>query len=370
MAPERILCEGDTPAGDVYATVATVVELLLGRPLGRTPVLAERHEPFVEAALEDVRPLIEAEQEVVDAVLDAFTRGLATEPGARPTARALSDELEQLARRVRSEALAPFARRVVPRVEEVLGHQREPATGILHERSTSSELTRKRSNPTLAVAGESEGGATRWVEATPAPAPARRKGGGAVLVGAVGLLAAVFGIGALVALGVALWLRTPTDLPAPVDVPVEAAPVQPEPPPVEPAPVEPENDEGPDETEPVDGAAPDDGTPDETTAPIVAPQPAVPDAAPAKPAPAPAKPKPDAPRVSRAQINLKDASSLTITCGDRSASGTASARITEFPAGPCDVRAVFLGQTLSTTTTVDRPRAVTCTVASGALACP
>ena len=91
---------------------------------------------------------------------------------------------------------------------------------------------------------------------------------------------------------------------------------------------------------------------------------------PAAPSPAPVAVDPDAPRVDRAQVALRDASSLSITCGDRSASGTASVRITDFPAGPCTVRAVYLGTTYTTSVTLERVRGSTCTIANETLTCP
>ena len=67
--------------GDVYAATASILELILNRPLGRTPVLADRHEPWVELALDDARKRIGTESEDIDEVIDLLRRGLALSEG-------------------------------------------------------------------------------------------------------------------------------------------------------------------------------------------------------------------------------------------------------------------------------------------------
>lgn len=118
MAPERILLEGDGPEGDVYALGATLVELILGRPLGRTPVLPERHAPFVEAALVDVRARIDAAPEVVDELVGLFRQMLAVRPADRPNASEARVVWQRLGRHVGGESLSRVAARYA-RVAEV-----------------------------------------------------------------------------------------------------------------------------------------------------------------------------------------------------------------------------------------------------------
>lgn len=130
MGPERLLREGDTHAGDVYATAATVVELLLRRPMGTTPILPEKHGPFVARVLDDVRERLPAGA-AADELVAVLGAALDAEPGRRPTGRRLADALEALSRRFDDEPLRPFARRFVPSVDELLGRKPQPATGVL-----------------------------------------------------------------------------------------------------------------------------------------------------------------------------------------------------------------------------------------------
>ncbi len=370
MSPERILCEGDSAAGDVYAATATLVEMVLQRPLGRTPVLAERHEPFVEESLQAIALLIEADEGVRDRVVDAIRTGLATAPGDRPDARALAAELESLAREIRGEALGPFSRRVVRRVNDVLGKQAEPATGVLRERS--SAVISNTSSVTLAVPETPSPAETRWVSdeapTTASPWTTRR------LVAVFVALAMLFGVTGLV--GAVALVATQSGLGRPTvgagqvtdsdpdQVPL--ATTDPTPLPV--APVSPV-------VAPTPSVAPEAGAPAgsaDLAAPVAAPPAPAVRPRPADPAPAPAPSTEvaiDAVRLSRAQFNLRDASNLDVRCGDRHASGTASVRLTDFPAGSCSIEADWLGTHYRSEIEVDRPRAVNCSVAGGALTC-
>jgi outer membrane biosynthesis protein TonB len=181
---------------------------------------------------------------------------------------------------------------------------------------------------------------------------------------AFALLTVILGVVALGGVAAALAFLgvdpEPEAEPAPVQVappgpaPVAAPVPDPAPAPV-PAPVPVE------EPDPEPQPAPE---PAPTAAPAPRPAPA-----PAAPAPAP-EPAPDAPRIDRAQVSLSNASSIQVVCGDASASGTSSARITDFPAGTCTVRAVYLGESLQTEVVIDRVRGVNCAVSGGALSCP
>ncbi|MBX2798121.1 MAG: serine/threonine protein kinase [Myxococcales bacterium] len=139
MSPERILNEGDTAAGDVYATAATLVELLRGSPLGRTPVLPERHEPFVEAVLAEIAGAVEGPAHAVEQVLATLRQMLHVVPDRRPTARDAADALEALSRSIEGEPLRPFARRVVPAVEAQISRSRSAASGIFEEGTVPGE---------------------------------------------------------------------------------------------------------------------------------------------------------------------------------------------------------------------------------------
>lgn len=140
MSPERIRCEGDTPAGDVYAAAASVVELLLGRPLGRTPVTTEAHGAFVDTALNQLRARIDADPHTVEDILELLRTALHADPDRRPVAGALARSLEDLVTRVRGESLRQFSRRFVPRIDTVLGRKSVPANGTLREGTTSRNV--------------------------------------------------------------------------------------------------------------------------------------------------------------------------------------------------------------------------------------
>jgi len=364
MSPERILFEGDTPAGDTYAVGATIAELLLGEPLGRTPVLPERHEPFVEERMARLRVAVaDLGDDLADELVAALASSLAAEPGDRPSAADLADTFDALARRCGGESLGAFCRRFVPTVPRVLGRKAEPATGIL------SEVQATQSNATFLLQGTQ--GSQVPLPSHSLPPPRRRS---PVLIAFAALLLAAgvtvaIGVAALGGVAAALaWVgvepepqqqtaEAPDPAAQPAPAPVAPAPVDPAP--VAPAPVT--------EPEPQPAAgAPEPAPTQPPPAPAAPPHPP----APRPPGAPPAAVDPDAPRLDRAQVALANASSLELTCGDRSARGTASVRITDFPAGACTVRAVYLGTTYTTTVTFDRVRGSTCTITDDTLTCP
>jgi serine/threonine-protein kinase len=341
MAPERILLEGDTPAGDVYAAAATVVELLGLEPLGRTPVLGDRHTAFVDAALDAVRGRLIGPDAVAEEVLALLRSALSHVPGDRPTAATMAETLARLARRLDDEALGTFARRFVPRVDGILGRTVAPVTGVLAEDVGASINPEPPSNATLAQFANVPTGA---------PTPARARGGRALLLWLGGLAASAL-VGAVLLAAIAL---RPSDPPANVEpaASVVSAPPAPELPAAPPAPVE-----------------------------VAAPEPppvavAMPSPAPAAqripvPAPAPVEPAPRVagPIVEKALVALRDASSLEVRCGDAVTAGTAAVRLRDMPAGPCDIVATWLGQRLTTRIELDRPREFQCSVTDGVLRC-
>lgn len=353
MSPERILCSGDGPAGDVYAAAATLVELLLRRPLGRTPVLDEPHTAFVEEALDEVCQILGGGAAAED-VVDLLGEALATEPDGRPDAGILARQLEQLSRTVEGEHLAAFCRRFLPEVDRLLGREAQPASGVLSVGRSSSgpTLMVEPGGPPTTQVGEASTFDTTSISAAPPEEQAdSRRRGGALLLAVAGALAGLTGV-ALVGAAVAVSLSS-SPAPTPPVTPVEAAVVAPAP---VPAPVEPER-------------APVDPEPAVVAVEAPAPAPVLPAARPApRPAPTPAPAASTGPRVKKALFVATDAASLEVRCGDVAASGTASARITNFPAGICAVDVVYLGASHSTEVRVERPREVRCRV-DGALVC-
>jgi serine/threonine protein kinase len=349
MSPERLLRQGDTAAGDVYAAAATVVELLLGRPLGRTPLVAEPHDAFVSEALELVRPRIE-DPEVADGLLDALRRGLRGDPQVRAQARELQLALETLLPRLKGPTLRDFARSFIPRVDSLLGVSSQPVSGTLVEYLDSPTTDTQLSSPSLTRPST----VSRAPEPPYAPQPAPRQDRRLLVL--LGVVAC--GVGALlVALGAQLGgsaerSASPAELAPAPPAPVPAAPV-----PVEPVPVEPPV---PVEVEPAPVLQP-------LPEPEPEPEPAV-ERPTLKKRPRTAEPPP-APRVDKASFSLRDASHLLVRCGGVSAAGTASVRIVNFPAGSCRVEASWLGGQYVALVQVERVTSYTCRVDGGVLRC-
>ena len=338
MSPERILAEGDTTAGDVYAAAATIVEMLTGEPLGRTPVLEERHDAFLDEGMKRVRPCLHprpGEEAAVEEALDVLRSLLAADPHARPAPQPASEQLAALARRLDGEALGPFAQRVVPAAGALAEAGHGTASGTLLERSSAAART-------LLL------GPVATTEAPPA------SGTWLIRAGLVmGAGAAIFGLLAVAAAG--LGLLGIIEVPEP-ETPANVMPERPEPEPrptqeaVAPAPV-------PTPTPTVD--------PDPPPAPRVRP-------AQVRPSPAsnaqPSVPK-DAPRVGKALFSVPEASSVQVRCGDREVSATSNARVTDFPAGRCVIEATRLGQSYRATVDVTEARTVRCEITEGTFTC-
>jgi len=362
MSPERILCEGDGAPGDVYAAVASIVELLLGRPLGRTPVLTERHTPWVEATLEELSARLPPSPHNEE-VLSWMRRGLACEPEDRPTARVLSDALGPLARALPGEGVEAFSRRFMPSLESVLGRERQPATGILSELSGTT------------VPGGTINGTGKASKPSPEKSGSTLDSGRhrTAIVGALGLAGLAF-MGVVVVVGVLVVVvvqtqnrgdptaatqavtTTPSATAAPEAPGAEAAPLEAEeaPPDVEgstdetPTPAEePSDDVEPNAEEPAPRAAPS-PTPSPSPTPVAAA---------------------DAPLIRGALVLLPDASSLTVSCSGVERHGTASVRIGNFPSGPCQITAIYLGKEYKTVTKIQRVGEVRCAVSGDVFKC-
>ena len=311
MSPERLLRESETFAGDVYAAASTVVELILGEPMGRSPITADAHHAWVDAALARIRPRIDAETHVVGRVMTALSRALRADPALRPEARELSRELESLSRRVRGPSLKAFARELVPRVDVLLGSGPTPVSGSWIERTDSNDPA-----PSIASSSDSELADPFFdapVEAAILPPRPRRQGGwfATLLAANVAVfcsLGALFLVAAAT-LGDEIWGWMP-----PIGLPEAIGMVA-----------------GADLAE-------------------VAPTLSV-------------------PSLSGAAVRFPDATALVIRCGEVSARGTSSARLDAFPIGSCTVSATWLGETRQIELHLDGQHDVRCAVTDGALGC-
>lgn len=163
MAPERILRTHEGPEGDVYATAATVAELLLLEPIGRTPVLKGEHEAFVAEKIAAIREKLVGPRMVIDNTVELLARGLAWAPADRPLCDGFGRELERLSRMLDGELLSDFCRRVVPTIPDVLGEKGEDVTGALTEMGANS------SDQSDINTGGS--GSLNWATGTATPAP-------------------------------------------------------------------------------------------------------------------------------------------------------------------------------------------------------
>lgn len=327
MAPERIAGRGEGSAGDVYGLAATAFELLTGEPLGRSPVLTDRHQEWVRerlrARLPDVLRCDPATKRRIGGLLADC---LDAEALNRPRAADLAEEAGRLARSLPGEDLRAFGRRFVPQVDTLLGRERDVVTGVLTELSTASTPA----DPAVTLRERSEdteeaprrGG---WLLPVLAAASA------VVVVGAVMLVVGLAG-------GVGAWWMLRSE-PAAVDVEPNIETVV--------VPVY--------ETVPVQPAAASEPEPEPE---VVKPK---------------ARARPPAVQrsstVSRALVRVEGADGIRVRCGGASSTGTASARIMGFPSGRCSVHAVVGGKQLDGTAIIEAPRTVTCSADGQSLTC-
>lgn len=366
MAPERILMEGDGPAGDVYALAATVAELVLGEPIGRTPVREGKHEAFVANVAAMMRSRVEGSDEACEGFVALIVECLAGEPQARPSSRDFALRLDGILRGLEGPTLHAWSSEHVDRVPEALGTgSGEPVTGTLIE---GSDLTSDG-----ARTGETAAPGTFIAE----DVGEERRGGVALLWPILGLAVALLAGSAALVLAAS---EGEVDPPAVVETPAasvaaeavpdeagraeevssEAAAGSEEAEVAEPAPSAPAEEPEP-EPEPVKKAAPKPSEPARSRA--------EPEAGTPEPEPEVAAPVAKGPRVSRAVVAVADVEGFTVSCGDRTARGTASTRITDFPAGACSVTAMRGGDKWTTSVEVDKPREVRCAVEGEALSC-
>ncbi len=323
MAPERLLLAGDVPAGDLYALASTVLELLRGTPLGRSPVRVDAHAAFVEAALGDLIGRLEGPREVVDEVVVLLRTGLDFDPARRPVPAVFAEVMDRAARKLDGLSLEAFCARVVPEAERRSDAGSQLVGGVLVEGG-----------------GPADPGSVD-VDLHPTVGRWRRR-----RLVATGFLGAVS-----IALGLASWLGPPLPpvlLREPVVAVAEVAPVAPVVVPAVVAVVVP---------------------PEQVEARVPVATPAAPRRAPADLPPVPPAPPIEAVRVSRAMVVVADVGAIEVTCGDRTFRGSASVRVVDFPAGPCRVRVDVGGTWVSADVVIDAPREVACRASDGILVC-
>ncbi len=369
MSPERLLLEGDGPPGDVYAMAATVVELITGQPIGRSPVRDEPHKVFADGASHALMAYLRGPHEVIEAIVDTVRLALDSDPNRRPDAMAFARVMDEGARKLEGDSLAQFAAEVVSSAARRAEAELESATGTLIEGSTPAPASlggeevgpppptrdhRGLVRVALAVAGLALLGTMGWMGAAALREPDAPPGDGAP------------------GLREADAIATP-DLDAAPSEPVGAttAPAQSlGSPDATGAPAEPLR--GPDAigaptTQPKARSAT--VTPS-TTRTVRAPRAEAPPPTATSPLVEPVAPTAAAgPRVSRAMVVVTDVSGIDVTCGDKVFHGTSSVRIVDFPSGECTVRAERGGTWFRGSIRIDAPREVVCTVQGDALSC-
>lgn len=351
MAPERIAGRDVGAHGDVYSLAATTYELLTGEPLGRSPVLTDRHEVWVRERLRLIGATLGGVPETRQRVAGLLLSCLRAEPLDRLRAADLSQRAGSLSRELPGEELRAFGRRFVPQVSSLLGRSPDRVTGVLTEGTTASSPL----DPPNTTLREPRGDlSTDELDRPSMLLPALLVATLVVVIGAVAITLGLAG-------GVGVWwvMSSPE---AEGDLPEFSASEGPVP--------LPDPQAAPTSEPSVDPARSVDAVP---------PAPAEPAPRPARsaqpPAVAPVAPSPppegdEAPRVlSRALFSVPGATGITVRCGAVRSAGTASARIMSFPEGSCAVHAIVDGRELHGEAEVRSPRTITCTPQDQGLQC-
>ena len=348
MAPERILGEPETAAGDVYSLGAMLFELLTLESFGRAELSPEKQAEQVRVAVEKVRA------KVGDEIADVVRQCLSYDGAGRPTARDLEGVLRRAAAKQEGDDVQDFAVANFGGLGTALGPGPDPAEGMLLEEGTAALPILRSMAPIPTGQSESPTLAVSDLEPLPEPfvePPEPRRTPVAAIAAAIGLVVVLVAAGLAWRSTVAPPVETPAPVaalaPAPVPAPVPAALPAP-------APVDP----------PV--AAPAAAVVAPTAArPPTASKPAAPVAAPVAAAPVAAAPVSSAPRLRAAKFVLSGGDGISVTCGDVTASGSTNALVRDFPAGTCTV--VVAGK--RATVSLDAPGQVNCTLEGEALSC-
>lgn len=343
MAPERILGDEDTPAGDVYAVGCVLYEMLTTKRLGRTPLHPIKQASHVQDALQNL-------PETSTQLRDLIEACLSYEPTDRPSAREVSDLAATMPHAHHGAPLRSLAQRWIP---SILDEQYpQPAA----QQSLPSTPPTLMPSPATTLAQQQT-----IVTAPPDTSQIFK-------------LSAAAGVVVMLALGVGvtLVLRTPAPSPQPTQLtappPIQsqgtAAPT-PQPSAEEPLTVE-AQEAAPADAEPTVSDVPESRPVEPSSTPAVTQTTSTAPTAVAIPnLPTPAT------EILRAVKFTAPAGSESIsaTCGDVHGTGTGSVNLRNPPAGECAVTVVVDGATHQHRLTVTQASGMTCTLEQGQLQC-
>ena len=342
MAPERLLGEPETTAGDVFAVAVVAVEMLTVRPFGRIELAPDKAELQVDQRLRELRS---ARPDLSDELVALLRGMLAYAPADRPEPQAVGDVCRRLLKVADDAELTVWARDVLPRLDGILGDASASVERILTEdlQPIGTSLRPAPANPTMVVTPE-------LPDTAPVPTPRA-----APSIWALVALALAIGLG-----GVAYIAQSRVEPPRSGAVLTPQAPPKPR--------VEVSAPEAPAPVLPTEAPPAEAPLPEAKAEPAPPPRTARP-AAPAEPTPPPAPEAAPARTLRGVKFVVEGASAVSARCGGVNGSGTTSAYLRDIPAGACTLTATVGDATASTTLNVDEPGGKTCTLAGGALSC-
>ncbi|MFZ5478496.1 MAG: serine/threonine-protein kinase, partial [Myxococcota bacterium] len=202
MAPERLLGDEETAAGDVYALGVMMWELLVGETYGRAELGPDKQAAQVESAVSRLRAAVEN-----DALADLARATLRYEASERPGAAEVEVALRRLARELPGDDVVTVARRFAASRGEPAGD--DVAGRVLVDDSTSSpRVTDSRALVTSATLALPLVDEEPEVPSPRAARPASQSG--VVIAGVIGAAVVVAVVG-----GILAWRLTASPGPAP-----------------------------------------------------------------------------------------------------------------------------------------------------------
>ena len=342
MAPERLLGEPETAAGDVYSLGVMLSELLTLETLGRVELAPAKQLEQVAGAVSSVRV------RAGDAVAEALRAMLSYDPGDRPSVRQIESTLRRAAAALDGPDVHEFAADSFGGLAQIVADGEDASTGTVLDESTLGLLL-----PALSAGGGRASPTLALKDLSPveeAPTLAQRA---PLILGVVfGLLVGLGGLAGLMwqwdpAVGDAVVSPSVSDPKRVAVAPAVAVPLVA----VEASPVAPVQDA--------------DLAPREGEARVASTEP-LPSLVPRLEAPAaPAPAAPGLTRLRSAKVVLMGGEGLSVTCGDVTATGSTNVLLREFPSGDC----VISSGGHRVTVDVQAPRQVNCTLAGDVLSC-